>query len=83
MQLTVRLPDEDMAKLASIAGRLGLKRSEVTRMAIKKFLAEYGNDDELRPFDRVKHLLGIVESGKKDLGSAHRKYLVEKLKGES
>jgi len=62
MQLTVRLPDEDMAKLASIAGRLGLKRSEVTRMAIKKFLAEYGNDDDLRPFDRVRHLLGIVES---------------------
>ncbi|MBW1931288.1 MAG: hypothetical protein JRH08_13400 [Deltaproteobacteria bacterium] len=52
-------------------------------MAIKKFLAEYGNDDDLRPFDRVRHLLGIVESGKKDLGSAHRKYLVEKLKGES
>jgi len=52
-------------------------------MAIKKFLAEYGNDDELRPFDRVKHLLGVVESGKKDLGFAHRKHLVEKLKGES
>jgi len=44
-------------------------------MAIKKFLAEYGNDDDLRPFDRVRHLLGIVESGKKDLGFAHRKYL--------
>ncbi|MBW1716564.1 MAG: hypothetical protein JRJ77_12205 [Deltaproteobacteria bacterium] len=57
--------------------------SKATRMAIKKFLAEYGNDDDLRPFDRVRHLLGIVESGKKDLGSAHRKYLVEKLKGES
>jgi len=51
-----------MARLASIAGKLGLKRSEVTRMAIKKFLAEYGNDDDLRPFDRVRHLLGIVES---------------------
>ena len=38
-------------------------------MAIKKFLAEYGNDGDLRPFDRVKHLLGIVESSKKDLGS--------------
>ena len=46
-----------------------MKRSEVTRLAIKKFLAEYGNDDDLRPFDRVKHLLGIVESSKKDLGS--------------
>ena len=83
MQLTVRLPDEDMAKLTSIAGRLGLKRSEVTRLAIKKFLAEYGNEEELRPFDRVKHLLGIVESGKKDLGSAHRKHLIERLRRDS
>jgi len=49
MQLTVRLPDEDMAKLTSIAGKLGLKRSEVTRMAIKKFLPEYGNEDEINP----------------------------------
>ena len=83
MQLTVRLPDEDMAKLTSIAGKLGLKRSEVTRLAIRRFLAEYGDEEELRPFDRVKHLLGIAESGKKDLGFAHRKHLVKRLRGHS
>jgi len=82
MQLTVRIPDDDMAKLTSIAGKLGLKRSELTRLALKKFLAEYEDDTDLRPFDKVRHLLGIVESGQKDLGSAHRKYIVKKIKGE-
>ncbi len=82
MQLTVRLPEEDMAKLMNIAGRLGLKRSEVTRLAIRKFLAEF-EEDEYRPYDRIKHLLGVVESGKKDLGSAHREHIIRKIKGET
>jgi len=44
-------------------------------MAIKQFLAEYGAEDDFRPFDMIKHLLGLVESGKKDLGFAHLKQL--------
>ncbi|MBW1683347.1 MAG: CopG family transcriptional regulator [Deltaproteobacteria bacterium] len=82
MQLTVRIPDDDMAELTRIAGKLGLKRSELTRLALKKFLEQYEDDNDLRPFDKVKHLLGIVESGKKDLGSAHRRHIVKKIRGD-
>ena len=46
---------------------MGLKKSDVTRMAIKKFIEEYGDNEE-NPYAKIKHLLGIVESGLPDLG---------------
>jgi len=38
MQLTIRMPDEQMPKLEHIAKKIGLKKSDVTKMAIKKFI---------------------------------------------
>ena len=37
MQLTIRIPDEQMGRIEYIAKIMGLKKSDVTRMAIKKF----------------------------------------------
>ena len=65
MQLTIRMPDDQMSRIEHIAKKLGLKKSDVTRMAIKKFIEEY-NDSTGKPFVKVKHLLGIVESGVKE-----------------
>ena len=47
-------------------------------MAIKKFINEYGDNAE-KPFTKVKHLLGVVESGVTDLGQRHRDHLIQKI----
>ena len=80
MQLTIRMPDEQMVKIEHIAKKLGLKKSDVTRMAINKFLEEY-DAKTIKPFDKIKHLLGVAESGVSDLGQRHREYLLKKIKG--
>jgi len=36
MQLTLRMPENQMARIDHIAKKLGLKKSDVTRMAINK-----------------------------------------------
>ena len=80
MQLTIRVPDEQMAGIVQIAGQLGLKKSDVTRMAISKFLEDFrGGEGEAKPYNRVKHLLGVVESGITDLGQRHREHLITKI----
>ena len=60
---------------------MGLKKSDITRMAIKKFIEEY-SDNSVKPFEKVKHLLGVVESGVSDLGQRHRNHLLKKIKGQ-
>lgn len=79
MQLTIRMPEEQMTMIEYIAKKMGLKKSDVTRIALKKFIEEY-NDSTEKPFTKVKHLLGIVESGMPDLGQRHREYLIKKIK---
>ncbi len=80
MQLTIRMPDEQMGRIEHIAKKMGLKKSDVTRMAIKKFIDEY-SDSTVKPFAKVKHLLGVVESGVPDLGQCHRNHLIKEIKG--
>lgn len=79
MQLTIRMPEEQMIVIEYIAKKMELKKSDVTRIALKKFIEEY-NDSTEKPFTKVKHLLGIVESGIPDLGQRHRDYLIKKIK---
>ncbi|MGD9192510.1 MAG: ribbon-helix-helix protein, CopG family [Desulfobacterales bacterium] len=43
-QLTIRMPDEDLSRIEKIAKSTGLKKSDITRMAIKKFVEEYNNE---------------------------------------
>ncbi len=79
MQLTIRMPEEQMAMIEHIAKKMELKKSDLTRIALKKFIEEYNESTE-KPFTKVKHLLGIVESGIPDLGQRHRDYLIKKIK---
>ena len=81
MQLTIRMPDEEMIKIEHIAKKMGLKKADVTRMAIRSFIEEY-SDSAVKPFDKVKHLIGVAESGVPDLGQRHRKHLIRKIKGD-
>ena len=50
-------------------------------MAIRKFIEEYDDDKEIRPYEKVKHLIGKAESGISDLGTNHRKHLIDRIKG--
>ena len=84
MQLTIRASNDLMSKIEKIAKEMGLKKSDVTRMALAKFADEYTlNMSEQKPFDRVKHLIGVTESGVTDLGQRHREHLIKKIKGSS
>jgi antitoxin component of RelBE/YafQ-DinJ toxin-antitoxin module len=79
MQLTVRIPDEYKKKVAVVTQKLGLKRSDIVRLALKQFIEENLKADQRTPFQKVSHLLGIAESGIKDLGQRHRDYLIKKV----
>jgi len=80
-QLTIRMPEEYFFKIEQIAKSSGLKKSDVTRMAIRKFLEEYSPDEKTDLYRKAKGLIGVVESGISDLGQNHRDHLVKKIKG--
>jgi len=79
-QLTVRLPDDLDKGLSMLARKLRLKRADIVRMALERFLKEAGAEGESRPYDRVKGLLGSISSGISDLGESHREHLLRKFR---
>jgi metal-responsive CopG/Arc/MetJ family transcriptional regulator len=80
-QLTIRMPEEYFFKIEQIAKSSGLKKSDITRMAIQKFLKEYSNEEEPDLYSKAKRLIGVVESGLSDLGQNHREYFIKKITG--
>lgn len=79
-QLTVRLPDDLEREMSDYAKRLRLKRSDIVRMALERFLKEDRINEGQRPYGRVQGLIGAVESGIHDLGLAHRKHMIARIK---
>ena len=78
-QITVRVPSNLRAALRRASQRLGRRDSEVVRMALESFL-RVGAGSRRRPADRVKHLIGSLDSGVPDLAERHRAYVLESLK---
>jgi metal-responsive CopG/Arc/MetJ family transcriptional regulator len=76
-QLSLRLPAPLAKKLDRAALRMQRKRSEVVRLALEQFLE---TEVEVRPIERVRDLLGKIESGIPDLGVRHRDYLKTRLR---
>ena len=79
-QLTVRLPDDLHRGLTDAAKRLRLKRSDVVRLALERYLDESSIHEDPAPYARVKHLIGSIRSGVADLGASHRDHLVKRMK---
>ncbi len=79
-QLTLRLPDDLEEDLSMLTKRLRLKRSDIVRMALEKFIGELKANEETKPYDRVATIIGTISSGITDLGEAHRRYLLKKIK---
>jgi len=79
-QLTLRLPDDLEEDLSMLTKRLRLKRSDIVRMALEKFIGEFKGNEETKPYDRVASIIGAISSDITDLGEAHRRYLLKKIK---
>ena len=80
MQLTVRMPDEYAEEIERLSRKLGVRRSDLVRMAMKRFLDDSQELADDWPFRKVSHLIGIAESGIKDLGKHHRDHLIRKIR---
>lgn len=80
-QLTVRIPKDLRDALDRASRKSGLKNSEIVRLALQRHLRLHGGIDK-RPAERVRGLLGGLESGVPDLGENHRAYIIESLSRE-
>ena len=79
-QITIRMNGEDLGRIEAIARSTGLKKSDITRMAIRRFVEEYTPGKDEKIYNKVKHLVGAAESGLSDLGLNHRRHLIDKIK---
>jgi len=78
-QLTVRLPDDLSQSLETAARRMQRKPSEIVRLALQDFLGGAASRSG-RPADRVRRLIGSLESGLPDLATKERAYILASLK---
>ena len=78
-QLTIRLPEDLARSLAAAARRLRRKRSEIVRLALAQYLAG-PPPVAAAPAERVRHLIGSIESGVPDLAERHREIVLDRLR---
>ncbi len=79
-QITVRVPEDLNREVYGMAKRLHLKRSDIVRMALERFVRGGERGVQTKPYEQVKNLVGSLASGLPDLGESHRKYLIERMK---
>jgi metal-responsive CopG/Arc/MetJ family transcriptional regulator len=77
-QLTVRLPADLTDALARASRKSGRRNSDIVRAALREYL-NAAPLPSLRPAERVRTLIGSVDSGLADLAEQHREYLIESL----
>jgi metal-responsive CopG/Arc/MetJ family transcriptional regulator len=78
-QLTVRLPEDLSRALRAASRRMQRKNSEMVRLALRQFLGA-ASSSGIRPADRVRSLIGSLDSGVPDLAEKHRAYIIESLR---
>jgi metal-responsive CopG/Arc/MetJ family transcriptional regulator len=78
-QVTVRIPADLKRSLDEAARKMQRKSSEIVRMALQAFL-QGPTGERTRPAERVRGLVGSLESGLPHLAERHREYIVESLK---
>jgi len=78
-QLTVRLPEDLSLALKAASRRLQRKSSEIVRLALREYLGP-SLASKTRPADRVRGLIGSLESGVPDLAEKHRSYIIESIR---
>lgn len=78
-QLTVRLPEDLSRALKAASSRMQRRSSDIVRLALREFLGT-SSPSGVRPADRVKSLIGSLESGVPHLAERHRAYIIESLR---
>ena len=78
-QVTIRLPDDLSRALKTASRRLQRKSSEIVRLALREYLGA-SSSSKTRPADRVRGLIGSLESGVPDLAEKHRAHIIESLR---
>ena len=77
-QVTVRLQEDLAEALRSRASKTGEKPSEIIRAALRDHLGLLGKSGS-KPAERVRRLIGSLESGQDDLAERHREFVLEPL----
>ncbi len=62
--MTVRLEPRLRRELEAAARRRGLTSSAAVRLAIEAWLASQAAEVEARPYERIRDLVGSVDSGR-------------------
>ena len=79
MMLSIRL-DEDLDKMVRrTAKALGRTKSDVVKASLREYCAHALRQAEASPYELAKDLIGRVGSGRGDLSTAGRKYLMDLL----
>ncbi len=78
-QVTVRIPEDLRTALEAASKKLNVKVSDIVRMALNEFLGS-SEASKSRSAERVRGLIGSLESGIPDLAENHRAYILESLK---
>jgi hypothetical protein len=75
---SARLPGTLEERLKRMADSTRTSKSRIIREALERYLDEF--DSRLMPFDLGKDLFGPAGSGRKDLSTAYKRLLKEKLR---
>ena len=65
--------------LRAASRRLQRKSSDIVRLALREYLGATATRGG-RPADRVRNLIGSLDSGVPDLAEKHRAYVLESLR---
>ncbi len=77
-QLTIRIPSDLSQALARASRKSGRKTSDIVRAALREYLSAPPARGP-RPAERVRGLIGSLDSGVADLAEQHREYIIESL----
>lgn len=77
--LTIRLPDDLSRALDEAAEQMQRERAEIVRLALYQYLERISPESHKASAQRVRHLLGSLDSGIPDLAENHRIYLLDSL----
>jgi len=78
-QVTIRLPEDLNQALKAASRRMQRKSSEIVRLALRAYLGA-SSGSRTRAADRVRGLIGSLESGIPDLATRHRAHIIEALR---
>jgi hypothetical protein len=67
----------------ALTRKVRLIRSYIIQIALEKFIGELKGSEKTKPYDRVANIIGTISGGIPDLGEAHRKHLLEKMRNLS